>query len=329
MQRPLQVVVVFVGIAAATVGLPRNSSASAFFAPPVGTGSNSANTSSWLAGAHAGYNWQNGSAVYGFETDLSATHLNSSMQGMLSFPTGFRFPLPNETSTSASIDWYGTLRGRFGVTNGPMLFYGTAGLAYGNVGLNSNIAFSTSSLNSQVSALRGGWVAGAGIEYKYRPNLIFSLSYQYVDLGTLNLDPATAASVILSQSASAHAQFQTIMAGFSWRFAPTGTSGPWQGGYVGGQAGGAWGLSTDADYSATVLAPSDVRLKRDVKLVGRGDDGLGIYRYKYLWSDTVYVGVMAQEVALIHPGAVVRDPLSGYLSVDYGRLGMHLMTLPE
>ena len=35
--------------------------------------------------------------------------------------------------------------------------------------------------------------------------------------------------------------------------------------------------------------------------------GLGLYSYRYLWSDTVYVGVMAQEVALIHPDAVVRS----------------------
>ena len=103
---------------------------------------------------------------------------------------------------------------------------------------------------------------------------------------------------------------------------------PWEGLYVGGQAGGAWGLSTDATYTST-LAPSDVRLKRDITLVGRRDDGLGLYRYRYLWSDTVYVGVMAQEVALIHPDAIVRDALDDYLKVDYGRLGMKLMTLPE
>lgn len=41
----------------------------------------------------------------------------------------------------------------------------------------------------------------------------------------------------------------------------------------------------------------------------------------------VYVGVMAQEVALIHPEVVVRDALTGYLAVDYGRLGLPLMTL--
>lgn len=78
-----------------------------------------------------------------------------------------------------------------------------------------------------------------------------------------------------------------------------------------------------------VILVSDACLKRDITLVGRLDDGLGLYRYRYLWSDTVYVGVMAQEVALINPEAVVRGSLDGYLRVDYNRLGLTLMTLPE
>ena len=84
---------------------------------------------------------------------------------------------------------------------------------------------------------------------------------------------------------------------------------PWSGFYAGGQGGGAWGNRTQANYADSVVVISDVRFKRDITLLGRSDDGLGIYRYKYLWSDTFYVGAMAQEVALIHPDAVVRDPL--------------------
>ena len=75
--------------------------------------------------------------------------------------------------------------------------------------------------------------------------------------------------------------------------------------------------------------PSDVRLKREITLVARLKDALGLYRYRYLWSDTVYVGVMAQEVALIHPEAVVRSVFDKYLRVDYGRLGLKLMTWSE
>ena len=73
---------------------------------------------------------------------------------------------------------------------------------------------------------------------------------------------------------------------------------------------------------------SHARLKRDIALVGRLANGLGLYRYRYLWSDTVYVGVMAQEVALLHPEAVVHGA-DGYLRVNYTRLGLKLMTLPE
>jgi len=98
--------------------------------------------------------------------------------------------------------------------------------------------------------------------------------------------------------------------------------------YFGGHVGGAWGNSTNANYSSTPQAISDVRLKRDITLVGRLDDGLGLYRYRYLWSDMVYVGVMAQEAAFVHPDAVVQGS-DGYLRVDYGRLGLKMMTLPE
>jgi hypothetical protein len=73
---------------------------------------------------------------------------------------------------------------------------------------------------------------------------------------------------------------------------------------------------------------SDQRLKRDIELLTRRDDGLGVYRYRYLWSDEVYVGVMAQEVAELYPSAVVRGT-DGYLRVYYAQLGMRFLTLAQ
>jgi hypothetical protein len=70
---------------------------------------------------------------------------------------------------------------------------------------------------------------------------------------------------------------------------------------------------------------SDRRLKRDIALLARRPDGIGIYRYRYLWSDVDYVGVMAQEVESIVPDAVSRAP-DGFLRVNYSRLGMTMMT---
>jgi hypothetical protein len=70
---------------------------------------------------------------------------------------------------------------------------------------------------------------------------------------------------------------------------------------------------------------SDIRLKRDIRQVGELDGGINLYRYRYLWSDTIDVGVMAQEVAAVKPEAVLRGA-DRYLRVDYARLGLRLQT---
>ena len=288
-------------------------------------GSNSATGSGFVGGGQLGYNWQQGSWVYGVETDLSGTSLKSSMSGGLS--TGGC--LTDAANTSANLDWYGTLRGRVGWANGPVLVYGTAGLAYGKVDLNSTFNGLGLLTSAQVSSTRTGWVIGAGVEYLLQPNLSLNLGYQYVDLGSLSLTSTTTGGggTFATQTASTRAAFHVATLGLSWRFSPTGMA-PWQGLYAGGHAGGAWGENTNANYTSGFIV-SDARLKRDIILVGRLDDGLGLYQYRYVWSDTVYVGVMAQEVALIHPEAVVRDGLDNYLRVDYGRLGLKLMTRQE
>jgi hypothetical protein len=77
-----------------------------------------------------------------------------------------------------------------------------------------------------------------------------------------------------------------------------------------------------------VLIYSDIRLKRDVVRIGRLDNGLQLYRFRYKWSDKVYVGVMAQDVLAVFPDAVVRGS-DGYLRVDYARLGLRMQTWKE
>jgi outer membrane immunogenic protein len=323
-------------VASAALALSNNQAHAGLAAVPIPApyGFNSANAGGLVGGGHAGYNWQQGQFVFGFETDLQATDLRSQMNDHLIMPGGGALPAGSFANTTASIDWYGTVRGRFGFATGPWLFFGTGGFAYGGVGLTSNFGTFGLTTNLLSSQVRTGWVGGVGVEYLWRPNVSFNLTYQYVDLGSLSGFSSTTVTgccgifATVAQAASMHAQFQTVMAGFSWHFAPA-PSGPWAGWYAGGHLGGAWGDNASAAYSSAAAIPivSDSRLKRDIALIGRRDDGLGIYSYKYLWSDVTYVGVMAQEVALIHPEAVVRDALSGYLAVDYGRLGLSLMTL--
>ena len=71
---------------------------------------------------------------------------------------------------------------------------------------------------------------------------------------------------------------------------------------------------------------SDIRLKHDIALFGRLDNGLGFYRFVYNGSNKAYVGVMAQEVQAVAPAAVVRGR-DGYLRVYYDRIGVKFQTL--
>lgn len=62
-------------------------------------------------------------------------------------------------------------------------------------------------------------------------------------------------------------------------------------------------------------------LKHDVVLLGYLNDGLGYYRFKYNGSNKEFVGVIAQEVMQVEPGAVTRGR-DGYLRVKYDKLGV-------
>jgi hypothetical protein len=75
---------------------------------------------------------------------------------------------------------------------------------------------------------------------------------------------------------------------------------------------------------------SDIRLKRDIVLLGQTDKGIKLYSFKYLSSDQVYVGVMAQDL-LENPkwqDAVITNP-TGYYSVNYSKLGLEMVTLEQ
>jgi hypothetical protein len=71
-----------------------------------------------------------------------------------------------------------------------------------------------------------------------------------------------------------------------------------------------------------------MRLKHDIVLVGRLDDGLGYYRFVYNGGHTAYVGVLAQEVERVAPEAVTRGA-DGYLRVSYDLLGLPFETYAQ
>jgi hypothetical protein len=63
-------------------------------------------------------------------------------------------------------------------------------------------------------------------------------------------------------------------------------------------------------------------------LLGYLDNGLGFYRFSYLGSRKEFVGVIAQEVQAVMPGAVARGR-DGYLRVYYDKLGVKFQTYKD
>ena len=78
---------------------------------------------------------------------------------------------------------------------------------------------------------------------------------------------------------------------------------------------------------AGITAMSDIRTKENIKAVGWLPNGLPVYEYEYksefkdhpLAGHGTHTGVMAQEVEVMYPNAVITLH-DGYKAVDYGKL---------
>ena len=90
------------------------------------------------------------------------------------------------------------------------------------------------------------------------------------------------------------------------------------------------GLGEFTDDACNNPAPSDRRLKRSIHLLAKLHNGMKIYAFKYLWSDVVYVGVMAQDL-LQNPtwkDAVIIKA-NGFYAVNYATLGLKMTTFAQ
>jgi outer membrane immunogenic protein len=113
--------------------------------------------SGFVGGVQGGYNWQTGPWVFGVEGDIQATGASDTFA-----PWKFSNP------------WFGTVRGRAGYAFNNILFYGTAGLAFGEL---RGETFGLSETHTNA-----GWTVGLGAEFGLAPNWSAKLEYLYVDL---------------------------------------------------------------------------------------------------------------------------------------------------
>ncbi len=147
-------------------------------------------------GLEAGYNYQIGNAVLGFETDVYFRPLDQE-QNWISF-NRFGVAFSNHSSTTGTL--INTARGRLGYAAGRFLPYITGGLAYGDFRMaETNVdgaPFVGLVWNGDHSWLRTGWTLGGGLEYAWTDHISLKAEYLYYSFQsetlttTLNLNPA-------------------------------------------------------------------------------------------------------------------------------------------
>ncbi len=146
----------------------------------------SINGHGFVGGGQVGYDYLfPNSWLVGFETDAQGTTISPEL-----LATG---PLENggsyEINLAANLDFVGTARARAGyVLPQNVLLYGTAGLAYGGVGINTATHVVSGADHADLTVDRYGvdvgWTVGAGVEYPISETLSLRAEYLYVDLGS-------------------------------------------------------------------------------------------------------------------------------------------------
>lgn len=149
----------------------------------------------FIGGVQAGYNYQfSPSFVAGVEADIQGSGLRRDFAATNSVLTRDRGSWVTTTTVSNSLDWFGTVRGRLGVTpTANLMIYSTGGLAYGGVRSNSQINFATDEAiaipggtSGSFSDTRFGWTVGGGFEWMFASNWTAKLEYLYYDLGSVS-----------------------------------------------------------------------------------------------------------------------------------------------
>ena len=135
-------------------------------------------------GVQAGYNFQQGPWVFGIEGDIQATGASDTF-------AAWKFSNP----------WFGTVRGRVGYAFNNIMFFGTGGLAFGEL---RGETFGLSETHT-----RAGWTVGAGTEFGLTQNWSAKIEYLYVDLANSNF---------VITGASNGYRFGVLRAGVNYRF---------------------------------------------------------------------------------------------------------------
>ena len=150
-----------------------------------------------IGGFQAGYNWQVGQWVLGFEQDFQFTGLKQGVS--FTAPAGLFLP---GDAMSVKTDFLGGSRAKLGYAWDRVMFYVAGGLETGVFDVSSTYVSRGAGGSPAIgftdaNKYHFGFNVGGGVEYAMTNNIFLGVEYRYFDLGseTYNLGAFTPAGV--------------------------------------------------------------------------------------------------------------------------------------
>jgi outer membrane immunogenic protein len=176
-------------------------------------------TSGALGGMALGYNHQIGEFVVGLEADyaLARARGHKSDQQVQDFGA---YRLTGSASVRSTLESFGSIRARAGLSWSSAMLFATAGYAFGRntiaasatgTYVKDDVVWAASSAGSD-SKWMNGWVLGGGVEYPFTANISGKLEYLYADLGKTTVFKSTWAEDGVSNKVN------ILRAGVNYRF---------------------------------------------------------------------------------------------------------------
>jgi opacity protein-like surface antigen len=178
-----------------------------------------------VLGVQTGYNWQLGNWLWGLEGDLqlSAQHGNPTFvcPDTNCNPAG---PVVATFDQNQKLEWFGTLRARFGAAVARDAFaYVTGGAAVAGL-LTSGTVFGFDPTGAPITnpfsnvTVNAGWTVGGGVEARLCGNWTGKIEYLYMDFGTMTTNINNQTVMTLTAMFNSHITDQVVRAGVNYKF---------------------------------------------------------------------------------------------------------------
>jgi high affinity Mn2+ porin len=285
-----------------------------------------------FGGGQIGYNLQRSHFVFGVEADIQGSGIHGSGKAVANADNGDVIATANG---KRDLDWFGTVRGRFGYTIDRQLIYVTGGLAFGGVKKSSLTADDRQDGGTLATFGGGdetktGFVLGGGIEYAINPSWSLKGEYQYINLGTTKGAISVSDKVDGGNSASAgfsaQDRYSTVRLGLNYHVLPgyeplteldggslkdaslkdvTASTGyDWTGYYMGTHTGYAWGSSNWAASSGgAVIDRGTMGMQQSYDGFNQGGSWFNGLQFGYnrMLQNRVVIGAQADITSAAFP----------------------------